>query len=405
MIGGTEQTILCIAGFEKGHEFIREAKRQGCRVLFVTVSALEGAGWPRDSIDEFFHMPDLYDLDDVIRGVSYLARTRRIDRIVALDDFDVQTAAALREHLRLPGLGDTVARRFRDKLAMRTAAAEAGIRVPDFVGIFNYDRIREFMARVPPPWVLKPRGEAAAIGVRKLGHADELWPILEGLGDRQSFYVLERYVPGEVYHVDALTVDGEPFFTEVHHYGRPPMDVVQQGGLFITRTVPRGSDDETALRDLNRRVLRGLGLERGATHTEFIKGHEDGQLYFLETAARVGGANIAEGVEAATGVNLWAEWAKLELAADAGRYTPPTPRRDYAGVIISLARQEHPDTSAYQEPEIVLRLDKSHHAGFVLASPDRDRVQALLDDYSRRFYDDFYTSAPQMQERPAADRY
>ncbi len=398
-------TLLCIAGFEKGQEFIREAKRQGARVIFVTVSALEHADWPRESIDEFFHMPDLYNLDDVIKGVSYLARDRQIDRIVALDDFDVQTAAALREHMRLPGMGDTVARRFRDKLAMRSEARRAGIRVPDFVGIFNYDRVREFMARVPPPWVLKPRGEAAAVGIRKLGHADELWPALDQLGDRQSFYVLERYVPGEVFHVDSLIVDGEPFFAEAHRYGRPPMDVVQQGGIFITRTVERGAADDTMLKAASREVIQALGLERGVTHMEFIKGREDGRFYFLETAARVGGANIAEGIEAATGVNLWAEWAKLELAADGGRYTPPSTRQDYAGVIISLARQEHPDTSAYQDPEIAVRLDKTYHAGFVIASPHRDRVETLLDQYSRRFYDDFHAAMPQMQERPAADRY
>ncbi len=398
-------TLLCIAGFEKGQEFIREAKRQGARVIFVTVSALEHADWPRESIDEFFHMPDLYNLDDVIKGVSYLARDRPIDRIVALDDFDVQTAAALREHMRLPGMGDTVARRFRDKLAMRSEAAGAGILVPDFTGIFNYDRLRAFMARVPPPWVLKPRGEAAAIGIRKLGHADELWPALDQLGDRQSFYVLERYVPGEVFHVDSLIVDGEPFFAEAHRYGRPPMDVVQQGGIFITRTVERGAADDTMLKAASREVIQALGLARGVTHMEFIKGHEDGRFYFLETAARVGGANIAEGIEAATGVNLWAEWAKLELAADGGRYTPPSPRQDYAGVIISLARQEHPDTSAYQDPEIAVRLDKTYHVGFVIASPHRDRVETLLDQYSRRFYDDFHAAMPQMQERPAADRY
>lgn len=405
MTAGSATTILCLAGFEKGQEFIREAKRQGARVIFVTVSALEHADWPRESIDEFFHMPDLYNLDDVIKGVSYLARDRPIGRIVALDDFDVQTAAALREHMRLPGMGDTVARRFRDKLAMRSEAAGAGILVPDFTGIFNYDRLRDFMARVPPPWVLKPRGEAAAIGIRKLGHADELWPALDQLGDRQSFYVLERYVPGEVFHVDSLIVDGEPFFAEAHRYGRPPMDVVQQGGIFITRTVERGSADDTMLKAASREVIRALGLERGVTHMEFIKGREDGRFYFLETAARVGGANIAEGIEAATGVNLWAEWAKLELAADGGRYTPPSPRQDYAGVIISLARQEHPDTSAYQDPEIAVRLDKTYHVGFVIASANRDRVETLLDQYSRRFYDDFHAAMPQMQERPAADRY
>ena len=107
---------------------MREAKRQGWNVILLSVTALEHADWPRESIDELFFMPDLSKVDDVINGVSYLARTRIIDRIVALDDYDVWTGAALREHLRVAGMGETTVRYFRDKLAMRLKAA--GIRHP-----------------------------------------------------------------------------------------------------------------------------------------------------------------------------------------------------------------------------------------------------------------------------------
>ena len=101
-------------------------------------------------------------------------------------------------------------------------------------------------------------------------------------------------------------------------------------------------------------------------------------------------------VEAATGVNLWAEWAKVEIAGGERPYRPPHHRLDYAGIVISLARQEHPDTGAYQDPEIVWRLGlrQPHHAGLIVASADPGRVQTLLDSYSRRFYEDFYASLP-----------
>src|SRR3954465_5831844 len=128
-------TILCIASYEKGAEFMRECKRQGCRVLLLASESLTQGDWPRAEIDEIFLIPDdnkKWKLDDVIKGVSYLARTEAIDRIVPLDDFDLETAAAMREHLRVPGMGDTATRFFRDKLAMRVRASEAGILVPDF---------------------------------------------------------------------------------------------------------------------------------------------------------------------------------------------------------------------------------------------------------------------------------
>jgi hypothetical protein len=78
--------------------------------------------WPMDAITERFIMPNLSKQPDITYAVSYLARTEKIDRIVALDDYDVATAASLREHLRIPGMGETTARHFRDKLAMRVHA-------------------------------------------------------------------------------------------------------------------------------------------------------------------------------------------------------------------------------------------------------------------------------------------
>jgi biotin carboxylase len=136
-----------------------------------------------------------------------------------------------------------------------------------------------------------------------------------------------------------------------------------------------------------------MGLLRGVSHTEFIKG-DDGTLYFLETSARVGGAHIAELVEAATGLNLWGEWAKLEIAGGKLPYAPPPPAHDYAALLVSLARQEHPDTSAYNDPEIVWRMQLPHHVGMILKSARRERVAELLGQYVERVKQDFATVAP-----------
>ena len=386
-------TVLCLASYEKGQEFLRECKRQGCRVLLVTAEKLRDADWPRESVDEFFYMPADFALDELTRAVSYVARTREIDRIVPLDDFDVETAAALREHLRVPGMGDTTARHFRDKLAMRMKARESGVLVPDFVHANNDARVREFTESVPAPWMLKPRSEASAIGIAKVNSAEELWPQLERLGERRSYYLIEQFIPGDIFHVDSVVSEAETVFTAVSKYGKPPMEVAHGGGVFLTRTISRQSDDSQTLERLSRELIRRLGLPRGVTHTEFIKAG-DGRFYFLETAARVGGANIAEVVEAATGINLWREWARVEIAGEHGGYEAPPRREDYAGIVISLARQEWPDTSRYDDTEIVFRLRKRHHVGLVVASHDPARVEQLLNSYARRFLEDFSATLP-----------
>jgi hypothetical protein len=107
----------------------------------------------------------------------------------------------------------------------------------------------------------------------------------------------------------------------------------------------------------------------------------------LECAARVGGAHIADMVEGATGVNLWEEWAKIEIGGGKVPYTPPTPRHEYAGLLMTLAREEHPDTSMFSEPEVVFRSPEKHHIGLVVRSAQKARVEALLDDYTLRLRD------------------
>jgi biotin carboxylase len=340
-----------------------------------------------------------WELDHVIKSVSYVARRETIDLIVPLDDFDLETAAALREHLRVPGMGESATRYFRDKLAMRMRAREAGITVPEFIHVLNYDRVRDFMGRVPAPWLLKPRLEASASGIHKINSTEQFWDAVNSLGDRLSYHLMERYVPGDIYHVDSIVSDACVVFAEVHRYGKPPLDVAHGGGIFTTATVSRGSDEELTLLGLNQQVLGAMGLVRGVSHTEFIRGRDDGEFYFLETAARVGGANIVELVEAATGINLWSEWAKIEIARGESEYHLPHHRGDYGGLIVSLARQQYPDTSAYQDPEIAWRLNKRAHAGLIVSSPDRERVEYLLDEYTRRFDAEFSATHP-MPDRP-----
>jgi biotin carboxylase len=393
--------ILCVSTYEKGQEFIRTCKAIGCTVYLLTVEKLRDADWPREAIDEMFFMPEELPLPQLLNAVSYAARTRKIDRIVALDEFDMENVSAIREHLRIPGMGLTTVRYFRDKLAMRARAKEVGVRVPEFVHVLNHDGLREFMNRVPGPWLLKPRSQASGIGMKKIQRSDDLWPWLEKLGDEQSHFLLEQFLPGSVFHADSIVSEKEVVFAEVHAYGVPPLDVSHGGGVFITRTLERDSADAKALQAINRELIEGLGLMRGVTHAEFLKAHADGEFYFIEIAARVGGAYISDVIDHATGVNLWREWAKLEVGAGKRPYALPSARKDYAGVAVSLARQEQPDTSAYNDPEIVYRVKKYHHAGFIVKSANPSRVRELLDSYARRFVNDFVASQP-VPDKPTA---
>src|ERR1700733_8309014 len=397
----SEERILCLTTYEKGQSFMRQCAAMGCKVLLLTLEKHRYADWPYDILDEIIHMPAGLTEEQITNTVTYLARSRKFARLLSLDEFDMETAAHLREHMRIPGIGRTTTTHFRDKLTMRAEAQRAGALVTEFTGVLNYDDLRVYMAAVPAPWVLKPRAEASAIGIRKIHDPEQLWRTLDQLGDRQSYYLLERFVPGDIFHVDAITSEREVVFTAVSRYGKPPMKVMHEGGVFTTRVIDRSSPDAKVLSGINGELIPKMGMVRGVTHAEYIRG-EDGRYYFLEVAARVGGAFIADVIAQATGIDLWAEWARIEVSNMRGiPYKLPELSEQYAGSVLCLARTEQPDTSMFTAPEIVYRMKKHHHAGLIVRSSDPTRVQAILDDYSEQFAHQFLATAP-VPDKPTA---
>ncbi|MEP6820608.1 MAG: ATP-grasp domain-containing protein [bacterium] len=410
--------IVCLATYFKGGDFIRECKRLGCNIILITKEKMLQEDWPRDCLEDLIAVPNDAGPALMIDLTAFIARKMKVDRVVALEEFDVMTAALIREHFCLPGMSSSTAKTFRDKFRMAEAAKAAGIVLPDFVPLINADEVLEFMERVPSPWIVKPRSDVSAIGIRRVNDPEEVWRLIEAMNEREnlreraSYYLLAQFVAGEVFHVDSLVANGRVVFAGANRYGRPPLEVAHGGGASVSRTVTHRSEDEKKLFALNRQLVKALTQERGATHAEFIKSDADGRFYFLEIAARVGGAYIADVLEAASGLNLWREWAKMEVAdgrsrrqgqtAGAGRSADSVkvkpPRNEYAGIVLSLSKQEDPDTSSYDDPEIVHRVKKRHHAGLIVRSKKLERVEQLLTDYAGRFADDFVAVVPPLEK-------
>ena len=393
--------LVCVASDFKGNPFIEAAKRRGCHVTLVTKNKHEKDAWLRDAIDEMVTVGDNSTADDYLRTVVWLARQRPVHHVVGLDEFDVLPAAQIREFLQINrGLRTSEALLFRDKLAMRFVAARHGIAQPEFVPLFNLQEVSDYVARTNAPWIMKPRTEVSAFGLRKLESVDQLWSNIHELDARNTWrdyssqFLIEKFVPGKVFHVDSLVWNNEPVFSGVSNYGTPPMAVTHQGGVFTTSILKYESLERQALVELNLHLIRAFGIKQGVTHAEFLQSNETGEFFLLEVAARVGGAYIADALAAATGINIWAEWANIEISDEDNPYHLPTARKDYAGVVLSLANQQKPDTSAYTEAEIAYRVERAHHVGFVVKSPEHARVQELLEHYSTRFIQDFTIVAP-----------
>jgi hypothetical protein len=390
--------ILAISRFYKGSEFIRNGHRLGAEMYLLTSSKLKNEEWPWESLSETYYMDEdqkgEWNQKHLINGLAFTFRSKKFDALVALDDFDVEIVAALREYFRIGGMGDTTARHFRDKLAMRVQARDMNIPNPQFSSLFYDDDINAFLDKNSAPFMIKPRGQASATGIRKVHSKEEAWQQIHALGDDRHKFLIETFKPGSVFHVDTIIWDNKVVFSKTSVYLDTPFEVAHGGGVFRSMALNDNNADAIALTTINATMLKAFGLKHGASHSEYIK-DVDGNYYFLETASRVGGANLAEMVEAATGVNLWGEWAAVELAFLKNEpYQIPKAKNLCAGIIVSLSRYEYPDTSEFSDPEIWWRMNKEYHIGFVFASESQEKISQLLEHYLWAIKDRYHASLP-----------
>ena len=380
-----EKTIVCISCYYKGYDFMDEMHQLGNKVILITSENFKDKNWPWFAISEVYYMqelePSVWNLDHLIEGFSFLLRTHKIDAVIALDDYDVEKAALVRETFRIPGMGQTTHRYFRDKLAMRQMAKDSGIDAPQFSSIFNDEKVNEFADQNPAPWVLKPRSEASATGIVKIKSKEELWPAIEKLGAERHKFLLESFKPGDVFHVDSLMYNKEILFTSASQYLSPPMEISHEGGVFRTKTLPLYSEEYRALEKANSNILKSFGLVNGVSHTEFIRSKENGKWYFLETSSRVGGAHIPDLVEASTGINLWREWARIENALLKNtKYEIKKSTGFAAGLIVAKKKKKVPNYEKFHCDEVEKFLQLDYHIGIVYKSDSKEKIQEKLDE-------------------------
>ena len=178
-------------------------------------------------------------------------------------------------------------------------------------------------------------------------------------------------------------------------YLQTPFEVAHGGGVFCSQTLDTKEAEHKELEKLNNKLLKAFGLNFGASHSEFIKCNEDGEFYFLETSARVGGAHLADMVHAASDVNLWREWALIEHAKlTGGKYKTPTISVNNAGIVVTLSNVKNPDYQVFEDENIWWKLHKDYHIGLILKNKSKAKITELLVKYREIFIQKYNNSVP-----------
>lgn len=283
----------------------------------VPLSAVAAAHAPPAA--QFEHVTlvsDYKDVDTIVQQARELHAAHRYDRVIGLGEADILPAARVREALGLEGQWEESATAYRDKLAMKVHAASAGVAVPAFASVTDVTDVEAFMARHGAPVMLKPRREGGSLGVRRIDDVEQvraLQPPLE-----PDAMIVEAFVEGPTFHVDALREAGEMVLAVPCAYtgdGCLSHWTDSGNGSF---TLARTNPLYPRLNQATERVLDALpGPPDLAIHAEFFLTGSD-ELVFCEAASRVGGVPVPAMLTRLLGVDMRELWCRVQcdLAVD-----------------------------------------------------------------------------------------
>jgi biotin carboxylase len=237
------------------------------------------------------------------------------DLVLSLSEYELLDAAQIREYFQMSGATIAQVEKVRNKLVMKTMVAAAGICVPGFLSLPE-------LIEHDPKWqssiVLKPIDGASSENIKIFSSTTVLLEALRqgrtGITviDQQdcsnlSQFEVEEFIQGPIFHFDGLVQQGEVKVIVASQY--------VGNCLEFANGKPLGSvqiDLSTQARNWALRVLQAVELTHGSFHLEAIL--RDKELVFLEVANRVGGADVVDTFEMATGIHLPSEELKIYLS-------------------------------------------------------------------------------------------
>ncbi|TJZ66838.1 ATP-grasp domain-containing protein [Chitiniphilus eburneus] len=272
------------------------------RVTYLCLDATSAADLP-STADFRLLERERFDADHLAATLAPLWQDA--DRIIARSEYDLLAAAQLRERFDIPGERPAALLPLRDKWLMRERCRTAGLPQPDYWDAATFAHQAPETGR----YLIKPRLEASSTGI-VTGTRAEIAARLAQLDDTGAL-IVEAFVPGDIFHVDGFIAAGRIVTAVTSDYVGDCLNYANGAPLGSAQRPA----DAVALA-LAGRTLAALGQRDGSFHFEGIR-DPDGHYWFLETAARVGGAGVAETFELKTGINLYQADLYYQLHAEA----------------------------------------------------------------------------------------
>lgn len=264
-------------------------------------------------------VPATDDLDAVWPVVADLVeRFGQPDRLVALNEGDLDCAARVRARLGCAGQDPAALARFRDKLTMVETVSAAGVRTPEFADAPDEESILDFADVHGWPLIVKPRRGTASRGVLRLNSAADL-ALFRALPWEPR--VVQVFCPDPILHIDGYYDGAKLGPWRASRYVNTCVGFTEGDVLGSVEL-----DDETllaALGEFTASVGGALSDEPWVFHLEAFLGPE-ARLTFLEAGYRVGGAEIPFVWREVHDIDLMRVAAEVQLGVRPVVETPET---------------------------------------------------------------------------------
>jgi len=282
-------------------ELVRDA---GFRVLAVD----RNPSAPGALVADAFAPIDIVDRDAVLAW----AAARRVDGVMAVNDFGVRTASHVARALGLVGLSPDAAERANDKGLMRDCWREATLPIPDYRVVSDRAGVERALAALGYPCVVKPTDcGGGGRGISVVRRASDVRPAFDACEPHAQNHriVVERFVAGTEMTIETLSINGDVFVLAMSDKTKPRETTRVATSLNYPAAFPEPILERVAA--IVRHAVSAIGVHDGMAHTEVIV-QPDGSPVLVELGARGGGGHVFHTiVEAVSGINAPVETARV----------------------------------------------------------------------------------------------
>lgn len=248
---------------------------------------------------DYFYPISITEKEEILK----FAKTIKPDGVISIaSDLAIITVNYLAENLGLIGNSFESTLLCTDKYRMREELFLNNLPCPKFFLIKNQEYV--IPNKIVFPLIVKPTDRSGSRGVTKVNNVKELNPAINrALAESFSkTAIIEDFIEGKEYSIEMISWQGK------HHFIQSTEKETTGAPYFVEKAQHQPANIKVELLNeiiqITKKALTCLGVEFGASHSEFII-TTDNRIFITEIGARMGGDYIGSDlVELSTGFDF-----------------------------------------------------------------------------------------------------